>query len=227
VNRFPISAIRAIFILALCLGFSGPFAARPAQAATVFSNYTGSVCSCGFNFDFYAVGFAPASDFEFTGAAAFVQSQDSTSPETFSMALYSSNGAGAPGSSLWTSGPLIAPANTSTLVNASDAGPSISLQGGIEYFLVLNLFNTPRVVWLFQGSSSQPAYLSEDGISWLTADSQSAQFEIFGDAIRASIPEPATWTLLLVGFALTGFVSLRRRLRRSARPTTSALARRS
>jgi len=131
VNRFPISAIRAIFILALCLGFSGPFAARPAQAATVFSNYTGSVCSCGFNFDFYAVGFAPASDFEFTGAAAFVQSQDSTSPETFSMALYSSNGAGAPGSSLWTSGPLIAPANTSTLVNASDAGPSISLQGGI------------------------------------------------------------------------------------------------
>lgn len=178
-------------------------------------------------FDFYAVGFAPASDFEFTGAAAFVQNQDSTNPETFSMALYSSNGAGAPGSSLWTSGPLIAPANTSTLVTASDAGSSISLQSGTEYFLVLNLFNEAFAVWLFQGSSSQPSYLSQDGISWHTADSQPAQFEIFGDVVGAPIPEPATWTLLLIGFALTGFVSLRRRPWRSAGPATSVLARRS
>jgi hypothetical protein len=219
-------ALGAALVLLTLVAVCDALATRPARAATVFSNYTGSVCSCGFNFDFYAVGFAPASNFEFTGAAAFVQNQDSTNPETFSMALYSSNGAGAPGSSLWTSGTRTAPANASTLVDASDAGSSISLQAGIEYFLVLNISIRTSPIWLLQGSSSQPAYLSEDGISWFTADSQSAQFEIFGDALGAPIPEPATWTLLLIGFALTGFVSFRRRPWRSGRPATSVLARR-
>jgi hypothetical protein len=86
------------------VGVCNALTVRPARAVTVFSNYTGSNCKCGFGGAFYAEEFSPSSDFDFISAAAFVENSD-IEAQSFSMSLYSS----IPGSPLWTSGPLTAP----------------------------------------------------------------------------------------------------------------------
>jgi hypothetical protein len=213
VKRSPISAIRAILILfALGCGFSG-LLARSAQAATVFSNYTGNDNGTGFQeIPFVAVGFTSTGNYDFIGAAAFLQNGDTSgNPQPLSIALYSSTSTGAPGSSLWTSGTLDAPppAGSDALVSASYGGSPILLQSGQSYFLVLNLSMSDAPSWLAVGSSSTPVFRSDDGISWTGLPRNSLQFQVFGAPV-AVIPEPTPWAMLLLGFAGLGFAASRR-----------------
>jgi hypothetical protein len=192
-----ISAVRFILVcLALCC--APALFARSVHAATVFSSYNGVNCNCISALGFYASGFTPADDYDFTGAAAFVLNENVSSPQSFSMALYSSTATGAPGSSLWTSGTLSAPAGA-TLVSASYGGSPILLTSGHSYFLALDLSGDDSPGWLGGGSSSTPVYFSSDGVLWTNDGSASLQFEISGSPV-ASIPEPSTWALLLLGF---------------------------
>jgi hypothetical protein len=213
VKRCSINAVRAILIfLALC-GVSPALLTRPAQAATVFSNYTG-VQDTGIGGLFFASGFTPADNYDFTGAAAFVENL-SVPPraESFSMALYSSTSAGAPYASLWASGTLTipGPSNNVALVSANYSGSPISLRKGVEYFLVLDLSGETAPAWLFGGSSSTPFYQSfNNGTSWDNAGpTNDVQYEITGSPV-AAIPEPSTWAMLLLGFAGLGLAVRRK-----------------
>jgi hypothetical protein len=89
-------------------------------------------------------------------------------------------------------------------------GPPILLQAGTEYFLVLDIPGTVNPIWIGDGFSSVPAFRSADGLSWSSIGEQNLQFEIFGTALGAAIPEPETWVLVLLGFGLAGFVTNRR-----------------
>jgi hypothetical protein len=202
VRRSPMNVIGAILVLVTLVGVCNALTMGSARAATVFSNYTGSNCKCGFDGAFFAEEFSPASDFDFTGAAAFVGNSD-VLEQSFSIALY----AFIPGSPLWTSGTLTA-SKGAALASASYSGSPILLKTGTEYFLVLNLSSSSSLGWLGQGSSSAPAFTSTDGSSWSDLAEQNLQFEIFGVAPPgAPIPEPAPWVLLLTGFGLLGFVA--------------------
>jgi hypothetical protein len=218
VRRSRTRAVGAILVLLTLVGLCHALTVHSARAATVFSNYNGMNCKCGFGAAFYAEEFSPSSDVDFTGAAAFVANTD-IEAESFSMGLYSS----VPGSPMWTSGTLTAPESSATLVSASHSGSPILLQTGIEYFLVLNLSGSNSPNWLAEGSSSVLALTSSDGSSWNSLGEQNLQFEVFGVAPGAAIPEPAPWAMLLLGFGLAGIVANRRgaygfRLGRPRRP---------
>jgi hypothetical protein len=205
VRRSQTRAVGAILVLLTLVGVCNALTMRSARAATVFSNTTGVNCKCGFGSAFYAEEFSPSSDFDFTSAAAFVDNTD-IEAQSFSMGLYSS----LPGSPLWTSGTLTAPAKSATLVSASNTGSPILLQTGMEYFLVLNLSGSDSPNWLADGSSSVFAFTSADGSSWNGLGEQNLQFEVFGTAPGAAIPETASWAMLLLGFGLAGFLAKRR-----------------
>jgi hypothetical protein len=202
VRRSRTRAVGAILVLLTLVGLCHALTVHSAGAATVFSNYNGMNCKCGFGDAFYAEEFSPSSDFDFTGAAAFVANTD-IEAQSFSMGLYSL----VPGSPLWTSGTLTAPPSSATLVSPSYSGSPILLQTGSEYFLVLNLSGSSSLNWLAEGSSSIPALTSADGSSWSSFGEQNLQFEITGVALGAPIPEPASWVLVLLGFALAAFVA--------------------
>jgi hypothetical protein len=204
VRRSQTRAVGAILVLLTLVGLCHALTVHSARAATVFSNYNGVNCKCGFGGAFYAEEFSPSSDFDFTGAAAFVRNTD-IEAQSFSMGLYSL----VPGSPLWTSGTLTAPPSSATLVSPSYSGSPILLQTGSEYFLVLNLSGSNSLSWLAEGSSSVLALTSADGSSWNGLGEQNLQFEVFGAALGAPIPEPATWAMLLIGFALASFVANR------------------
>jgi hypothetical protein len=212
------NAVGAILVLITLVGVCNALTMGSARAATVFSNYTGSNCKCGFGGAFYAEEFSPASDFDFTGAAAFVVNTD-VEAQPLSIGLYSS----VPSSPLWTSGTLTAPSSSATLASASYSGSPILLQTGNEYFLVLNLSASSSLDWLADGSSSVFAFTSADGLSWNGLGEQDLQFEIFGTALGAAIPEPSPWTMLLLGFGLVGFVANRRGLMAFGSAKTVAL----
>ena len=208
--------------IAVALGGISALLAWPVQAATVFDNYNGV-----HNFSFFgpptlvASGFIPTANYNFTGASAFVENLDkNNAAQQFSMALYSSTGGSAsatPGSPLWTSGTLSAPGPdfTFTLATASYSGPPILLQSGDEYFLALNI---PKSVvgWLDDGPNPTPFYSSANGGgSWTNMGSSTVQYQIFGDPVLgvSSVPEPATWAMMLLGFAGLGFSAFRRSYR--------------
>jgi hypothetical protein len=161
-----------------------------------------------------ASGFIPTANYKFTGASAFVENLDiHNATQTFSMALYSSTASGTPGSPLWTSGMLSAPGPdfTPTLAPASYSGPPILLQSGEEYFLALNI---PKSVvgWLEDGPNPTPFYFSANGGGSWTKNMRSSdvQYQIFGSPLlRSSAPEPATWTMMLLGFVALGFSAFR------------------
>jgi hypothetical protein len=208
VKRFP-SAVVAIVIVFALAGVGNALATRAARAATVFDNYNGLNCSCGFSDGFFAEEFSPGSDFDFTGAAASIQNAF-REDHSFSMALYSATASGVPGSPLWMSGTVTVPPLASTLAFASYSGSPILLQTGVEYFLVLDLPTAINPLWIGDGLSAPLAFRSADGSSWSSIGDQDLQFEIFGAALGATaIPELAPWAMLLIGFALAGFVANR------------------
>jgi PEP-CTERM motif len=203
VRRSRSSAIQAILVgLALTVGYPALFECS-AQAATVFSTYTGAAPPHDLGGGrFLAQGFTSGGDYDFTGAAAFV-SNSNESPELFVMALYASTSEGAPGSSpLWTSGLLSAPSGGPTVISGSDSGSPILLGTAHEYFLVLDL--PTDTAWTLGGSASSPYYVSADGSTWISVGSSEAQYEVYGSAI----PEPATWVMLLAGFGGLGLVGM-------------------
>jgi hypothetical protein len=176
----------------------------------VISSYNGANCNCGQGGDFVASGFTPTDNFDFIGAAAFVENQ-SGNPEPFSMALYSSTSAGGPGASLWTTRTLTAPgpSGAAALVSASYSGSPILLQSGQEYFLVLDLSARDFPIWLASGSSFTPTFFSPDGSLWTRSPrTDDLQFEVSGASV-AVVPEPAPWAMLLLGFAGLGFAASR------------------
>ena len=80
-TRHRTHAVGAILVfLALC-GVCPTLIARPAHAATVFSNYTGVTTDGGFDDPgFLASGFTPADNYNFTGAAVFVRNEKLSRP---------------------------------------------------------------------------------------------------------------------------------------------------
>jgi hypothetical protein len=205
-TRSRIGATCAI-VLTLGCGSLG-MTARPAEAATVFSNYSGATV-IGFAGLLYASGFTPTADYDFTGAAAFVQNQDPLSnPQPFTMALYSATSTGVPDSVLWTSGTLSGPGpiGTSTLVTTTYSGPPILLQSGDEYFLAVDLPNG-LLWWVSEGTSFTPFYEFFNN-SWTIPPGGpfSQQFEVFGTAV---VPELPTWAAMLLGFAGLSFAGYR------------------
>ena len=186
-------------------GLCQALTARSAWAATGFSNYTASNCKCGFGAGFYAEESSPSSGFDSISAAAFVDNTD-IEAQSFSMGLYSS----LPGSPLWTSGPLTAPAKSAALSAREIGGPPILLQSGTDYFLVLDLSGGNAPNWLGQGSPRSSPLPLHDGSSWSGLGEKNLQFEVLGVAPGAAIPEPAPWAMLLIGFGLAGFVAKRR-----------------
>jgi hypothetical protein len=208
-RRSPKSAAGAILFLLTLVSVCSALTTRSARAATVFSNYTGLNCSCGFGGGFFAEAFSPTGDSNFAGAAPYLQ-YAFREDQSFSMGLYSATNSGAPGSPLWTSGTVTVPALSATLVSPIYGGPPISLQSGNEYFLVLNIPGNVEPIWIGDGLSPVPAFRSADGVSWSSIGEENLQFEIFGTALGAAIPEPAPWALLLLGFGLAAFVTNRR-----------------
>ena len=205
--------------IAVAVGAISALLAWPAKAATVFDNYNGVDNASFFGPPMLvASGFIPTANYNFTGASAFVENLDiHNATQTFSMALYSSTASGTPGSPLWTSGMLSAPGPdfTPTLATASYSGPPILLQDGDEYFLALNI---PKSVvgWLDDGPNPTPFYSSANGGgSWTNMGSSTVQYQIFGDPVLgvSSVPEPATWAMMLLGFAGLGFSAFRRSYR--------------
>jgi PEP-CTERM motif len=185
---------------------------RPAEAAIAFNNYNGFDCSCGYDLTgFSANAFTTSGNYDFTGAAAFVENLDTTTQE-FSLALYSSTSTGAPGSSpLWTSETLTAPGpfGTPTLVTASYPGSPILLRSGEEYFLALDLPGPSGLVqWLAEGPNDFALYISANGMSWIPFGVSDQQFQVFGSPATV-IPEPSTWAMMLIGFAGPGFAGYR------------------
>lgn len=214
----------ALLSLALLVGLPA-LLTRPSQATTtVFDNYTGINCNCGETGPaLLAAGFAlsfGAVD-SFAGAAAFVQqsSISGNTPQPFTISLYPSTSDGAPGSApLWTSETLFTSGSPggAALVGQSYTGPPISLLGGTEYFLALNL--SAEVGWLDQGPHPTPSYSSNDGISWTPSGAANAQFQIYGDIATTPIPEASTWAMALIGFAGLGYAALRSQRSGRSRP---------
>ena len=208
--------------IAVAVGAISALLAWPAKAATVFDNYNGVDNASFFGPPMLvASGFIPTANYNFTGASAFVENLDkNNATQSFSMALYSSTGgptSGTPESPLWTSGMLSAPGPdfTPTLATASYSGPPILLQDEDEYFLALNI---PKSVvgWLDDGPNPTPFYSSANGGgSWTNMGSSTVQYQIFGDPVLgvSSVPEPATWAMMLLGFAGLGFSAFRRSYR--------------
>jgi len=202
VRRSRTNAIGAILVLLALVSVCSALTMRAARAATVFSNTTGSNCKCGLGGAFYAEEFTPSGDFDFTSAAAFVLNTD-IAAQPLSIGLYSS----LPGSPLWTSGTLSAPASGATLVSASNSGSPILLKTGTEYFVVLDLSASSSLDWLAGGSSSVFALTSTDGSSWSGLGEENLQFEVLGVAPGEAVPEPASWVLLIIGFGFVGWVA--------------------
>jgi hypothetical protein len=175
----------------------GVFAAMPVEAATIFSNYNGVNCNCGEKGGFGASAFTPVENFDFTGAAAFINII--RPPRQISLMLYTSS-AGLPDMELWTSGTLSL-GTSLELVSASYSGPPILLDAGTAYFLGVDLTAPSLVAWLGDGSSSVPFAFSTSGApgTWTAAGPLAEQFEVFGDP--TAIPEPASLTLLALGVA--------------------------
>jgi hypothetical protein len=153
-SSFGISAMRS-GVVGLALGWSVLTFAGSTRAATVFDNYTGATPE-SFGAEFLAAGFEPSGNFDFTGMAAFVQSRVADS-QPFTLSLYSAVNAGPPASPLWTSDELFVSA-TPSLVAAADSGPTIALQTGVLYFVVLQ--DIGAVNWFVGGSSAIPVYSS-------------------------------------------------------------------
>ncbi len=170
----------------------------PARAATVFDNYTGNTPE-SFGAAYVAAGFMPTGNFDFTGEAAFVQSRDADTPQSFTLSLYSSASDGSPGSALWTSDELSV-SSTGSLVGVTYSGPAIALQMSVEYLVVLR--DLGAVSWFVGGSAPVPIYTSGDGSSWLAEGPVSLQFTVDGDPGAAATPEASTWLMMLAGASL-------------------------
>jgi hypothetical protein len=189
VKRFRLNAATLIVFSSVAL--AALLGGSAAAAATVFSNYTGLNCRCGYATGVYAAGFTPTSDFDFAGAAAFVENSIGSDPETFTMALVSSNG-GSPDATLWTSGTLSTPPGdgSANLVAASYAGEPIPIQTGVLYFLALNISEIDNPLWLGDGSSSGPLFgAPHEGSPWNSLGPGNLQFQVFG-AASAGAPVP-------------------------------------
>jgi hypothetical protein len=181
--------------------------AVPARAATVFDNYTGDT-STSFGTTYVAASFTPTANFDFTGEAAFVVSQDDSASEDFTLSLYSSTGGGSPDSALWTS-PDLSVSNPGSFVSATYSGVAIPLQSGVQYFVVLH--DIGLVNWYGLGSSGTQIYVSGDGSSWSFQGPAALQFAVYGDPGATAAPEASTWALLLAGFLVLGLAGVRGR----------------
>jgi hypothetical protein len=205
-SHLGISAVRSR-IAGLALSLSLLFSAAPMHAATVFDNFTGDTPE-SFGASFIAAAFAPNADFDFTGAAAFVQSRIDT-PQSFTLALYSTASGGSPASALWTSDDLSVSA-AGSLVGETYSGPAISLQSGVQYFVVLQ--DIGAVNWFVGGSIAVPVYTSGDGSSWTPEGLTALQFTVDGDpGAPPATPEASTWLMMLVGLVGLGLVGKHRR----------------
>jgi hypothetical protein len=200
-----ISAVRS-GVVGLALSWSLLAFAGSTRAATVFDNYTGDAPQ-SFGANFIGAGFAPSGNFDFTGAAAFVQSRIADT-QSFTLSLYSTGNGGAPASALWTSDELFVSA-TPSLVDAAYSGPAIPLQTGVLYFVVLQ--DIGAVNWFVGGSSAVPVYSSGDGTSWLQEGLTPLQFMVDGDPGALAAPEASTWLMMLGGFVGLGLLGARRR----------------
>jgi hypothetical protein len=197
-------------IAALLIGVIFGTFSRPAEADVVFSNYSAAFAGSN-NGLVLAESFTPATNFNFTGAAAYMFDPFGFA-ETFSISLYSSGAAG-PSSQLWSSGTLLAPASATTLVLANYVGPDLVLGSGTEYFIVLDLTvrtNSNYANWISGGNPTAPSYYF-NGNSWQYIGPQDYQFEIYGTPITTAVPEPSTWAMMLLGFAGIGFMAYRRK----------------
>ena len=170
------------------------FRGLSAQASTIFSNYTNIDNGTGLVAGLFAAGFTPTGNFDFTGAAAFLDTPY-VPPATASLILYSSSSAGKPDLQLWKSNSFSI--TTSQLVSASYSGTPILLQGGNTYFLGVDI---PNGGWIDQGSSSVPFFIYSADETWVSVGSgtSSVQFEVYGNPV---VPEPASCALLGLGLA--------------------------
>src|SRR5579871_277177 len=105
----------------------------PARAATVFDNYTGDTTE-SFGTNYVGASFTPTANFDFTGEAAFVVSENGSPLQDFTLSLYSSAGGGSPDALLWTSDKLSV-SDPGSFVGATYGGPAIELQDGGRYFV--------------------------------------------------------------------------------------------
>jgi hypothetical protein len=200
---------------------------KAATATVLFSNFNNIDCQCVTTEGVNAESFTPNQTSDFGGEAAFLIGALS-SPVTFSMALYSSTSEGTPGSALWTSGTLIYPPNTVALFQTTYEGSPIPLIAGEKYFFAIDL-NSEELGWLSVGSSDAEWFVQQDGGSWVDNGLGSFQFEIYGPGTLPlpppsrpisppAIPEPATWAMVLLGFAGLAYANYRRTGRARATP---------
>jgi hypothetical protein len=180
--------------------------AAPAGAATVFDNYTGDTTT-SFGTTYVAASFTPAANFDFTGEAAFVVSQDDSDLQDFTLSLYTSTGGGSPESDLWTSGTLSV-SGSGSLISATYSGPAIPLEDGVQYFVVLHEIGL--VNWYGLGSAGTQIYVSGDGSNWSFQGPAALQFAVYGDPGAPAAPEASTWAMMFVGFLGLALVGIRR-----------------
>lgn len=200
-------------------------AAVPAGAAVVFDNpfdWNNGSCAfsteCGFGQELAAQKFTLSSATTLT-SASFTAYDDLKDPLGVNWWIYAVSVKGLPGQPLasgtsvsMTSRDLIGMDGDLTMIKERFDLPSIHLEAG-SYYLGFQAITDSFDVYLGSASLFKGAAESYDfGAAWRK---NYEGYKGVAVSLSGSVPEPATWALLIVGFGMTG-VALRRRRPASA-----------
>jgi hypothetical protein len=91
---------------------------------------------------------------------------------------------------------------------------SSDVNGGFSLFIngdVTNQYFNIQGDQLFSGGTNSPTLLTFSNLALTSHDLQNNPSDVFLTVSVASVPEPSTWAMLILGFAGVGFMAYRRR----------------
>jgi hypothetical protein len=182
------------------------------RADVIFSNLTGTDCSCGLGNTAVGAMFTPKTNYVVTGATAYLTNDDPADGTDSVQVSIFSNVSSLPGEQLGGAGQFIFPITPSypppqpVLVSTLFPNP-ITVEAGVSYWLVITGSELEEFTWEGAGSTAVPvAYTIDIDIYWNAVGSQALQFEVDGSA---TTPEPTGYCF--VGIALIGITWIAKR----------------